>query len=66
MRMKSVVEKLLENNATVNTTDMECKAALHYAFDRHIPFDGGYQGGDGYGGSEGGENLSTTNDSKLL
>ena len=71
VRMKSVVEKLLEHHVNVNVTDTENKAAIHYAFDPHSPFNGGYQGGDGYGGGGGGyggdddgENLSATDDGK--
>ncbi len=43
LRNKDIVQILLEHRADVNVTDAQGKTALLCAFDRHIPFDGGFQ-----------------------
>ena len=44
VRNKDIIQKLLEHNVNVNATDKENRSAVHFTFDRHMPFDGGYQG----------------------
>ena len=53
IRDEDIVACLLKHNANVNAADELDRSAVHYAFDRHIPFDGGYQGGYGYQGDYG-------------
>ena len=53
IREGKLVDSLLRHHANVNAADQLDRSAVHYAFNRHIPFDGGYQGGYGYQGDYG-------------
>ena len=48
IRDREIMDSLLRHHANVNAADELHRCAVHYAFDRQIPFDGGYQGGYGY------------------
>ena len=65
IREREIVDSLLRHHANVNAADELDRSAVHYAFDRHIPFDGGYQGGYGYQGDYGYPSAREANEGRL-
>ena len=65
IRNGEIVDGLLKHHANVNAADELNRSAVHYAFDRHIPFDGGYQGGYGHQGDYGYSVEGDTNEGRF-